>query len=504
MKKNIKTYIAIAAAVFASVACTNLDEELFNIIAQEDFGKTPEEMDALIAPAYSSMCEYVDGYYWYDLVTCDDFIIPSRGYDWNHGGVFRRIHEHDFKASDADSYYNFWRFGAVTNINKVIDMIEKTEVEIAGRERVIAELRGLRAWWYFFMLDRIGNVPIVTKYGEEIPTNEGVTRKDVYDFIVTELEEIVEDLNEDVSSATYTKFTKWVGYTLLAKLYINAEVYTGTPDYENALRCCNEVITRGGYMLEPDNNDNFLVEPEDSRENIFVIPYDYEHFKCYFIPYQMSWHYNHQSTYDVNFDGGMWNGPCFTESFMKSYDPADKRLSWFLYGQQYDKTGKPLKDRKGNMLDITFEIADYANANECEGARIFKWEVEKGSYNHLNNDFAVFRYVDVLLMKAECLLRDGDEPGARAIVNQCRARNFVTYDDTKKITDLTLDELLAERGRELVCEGWRRNDLIRFGKFMGTFDFKTTNDSEDKHTLLYPIAQSVIDANPQIVQNPGY
>ena len=203
MNKNIKTYIAIAAAVFASVACTNLDEELFNIIAQEDFGKTPEEMDALIAPAYSSMCEYVDGYYWYDLVTCDDFIIPSRGYDWNHGGVFRRIHEHDFKASDADSYYNFWRFGAVTNINKVIDMIEKTEVEIAGRERVVAELRGLRAWWYFFMLDRIGNVPIVTKYGEEIPTNEGVTRKDVYDFIVTELEEIVEDLNEDVSSATY-------------------------------------------------------------------------------------------------------------------------------------------------------------------------------------------------------------------------------------------------------------------------------------------------------------
>ena len=107
-------------------------------------------------------------------------------------------------------------------------------------------------------------------------------------------------------------------------------------------------------------------------------------------------------------------------------------------------------------------------------------------------------------MKAECLLRGGNEAEARDIVNHCRARNFNNYDETKKITNLTLDELLAERGRELVCEGWRRNDLIRFGKFTQTFDFKTTNDNADNHTLLYPIAQSVIDENPNIVQNPGY
>lgn len=506
MRKDIKIYFAIVAATVANVACTNLDEELFNVVSQENFGKTPAQMDALIAPAYSSMCEYVDGYYWYDMCSADDFIIPSRGYDWNHGGVFRHIHEHRFTALEADSYYNFWRFSAVTNINKVIAMVESTEVEIADRDRVIAELRGLRAWWYFFMLDRIGNVPIVTKFDDNIPSNRDVTRKDVYDFVVTELEEIVEDLNEEVSPATYAKFTKWAGYTLLAKLYLNEGVYTGSgePDIENALRCCEQVISRGGYILESDNNDNFLVHNEGSRENIFVVPYDYEHFKCYFIPYQMSWHYNHENTFDVDFDGGMWNGPCFTPSFMKSYDPDDKRLGWFLYGQQYDKAGNPLKDRKGNLLNITFDIKDYANANEYEGARIYKWEVEKGSYNHLNNDFAVFRYVDVLLMKAECLLRGGDEAGARDIVNQCRARNFVSYDETKKITNLTLDELLAERGRELVCEGWRRNDLIRFGKFTQTFDFKTTNDNADNHTLLYPIAQSVIDENPNIVQNPGY
>lgn len=234
-----------------------------------------------------------------------------------------------------------------------------------------------------------------------------------------------------------------------------------------------------------------------------MIPYDNEHFKCYFIPYQMSWHYNVQETMGVRF--GCWNGPCFTPSFMKSYNQDDKRLGWFMYGPQYAKDGTPLQDRNGNPLDITIEMKDYANATEVEGARILKWEVEENGYNHLDNDFAVFRYVDVLLMKAECLLRTGKTQEATDLVNECRKRNFDNYDESKSIKTLTLDELLAERGRELVVEGWRRNDLIRFGKFMGTFDFKTTVDDSDGHTLLFPIPQSVIDNNDQIVQNsPRY
>ena len=497
------TRISILLPVIMLAGCVNLDEELYSVISQDNFGKTAEEMNSLIGPAYGSICEYVDGYFWYGMCTGDDYIIPSRGYDWNHGGAFRRIHEHSLNALEADSYYNFWRFGAVTNINKVLDMVENTEAEIANRDRVIAELKGLRAWWYFFMLDRLGSVPIVTKFGDELPSNKGVTRKDVYDFTVGELESVVEDLNEEVGTETYGKFTKWAGYTLLAKLYLNAEVYSGTPQWEKALAACDKVIESGKYILEPKNNTNFLVNNEGSRENIFVVPYDYEHFICYFIPYQMSWHYNQIQTYKVRFD--CWNGPCFTPSFMKSYDPDDLRLGWFLYGQQYDSKGEPLHDRKGNLLNYTFEMADYADANECEGARIFKWEVETDGYNHMNNDFAIFRYVDVLLMKAECLLRLGDEKAARDIVNECRERNFKNYDESKQIGLLTLDELLAERGRELVLEGWRRNDLIRFGRFTGTFDFKTTNDPPDNHTLVFPIPQSVIDNNPDgIVQNPGY
>lgn len=502
MNSIIKYIAPVFAAALLGPACTNLDEQLYSIISQDNYGTTTDEMNSLIGPAYGTMCSLIDGYFWYGMTAGDDYIIPSRGYDWNSGGIYRHCHEHTFTATEANSVYNFWYFNEVTTINKIMQMVEETTVEIADKDRVVAELRAVRAWWYFYMMDKIGSIPIVTKYDDSIPTNIGVTRKDVYDFIETELVEIIPFLSEEVNASTYTHFTKWAAYTLLAKLRINAEIYTGTADWDGTLEALNAVIDSKKYILEPDNNTNFLVHNEVSKENILAIPYDYEHFKMYFIPYQMSWHYNVQET--MGMKDGCWNGPCFTPSFMKSYEEADKRLGWFMYGQQYDKDGNKLKDRDGNDLNITIEIADYANATEVEGARILKWEVEDGARNHLNNDFAVFRYVDVLLMKAECLLRQNPaSTEALDIVNECRKRNFDDY-SAHTWTSLTLDDLLAERGRELVVEGWRRNDLIRFGKFTGTFDFKPTKDNPDNHTLLFPIPQSVIDNNNQIVQNPGY
>lgn len=505
--KKITIFIA-AAACMAGISCTNLDEELFSVISQENYGHTTEEMNSLIGPAYGTLSQYIDGYYWYGMCAGDDFIIPARGFDWYSGGIYLRAHTHDFNALEANTVYNFWRFSEVTTINKIMAMIDESEVEIPDKGRIMAELRGIRAWWYFYMLDRLGSVPIVTKFDDSVPTNKGVTRKDVYDFVESELLDIIDDLTEEVTPATYAKFTKWVGYTLLAKLYLNAEVYTGTPDapgapqWDKALKCLDKVIESGKYDLEPDNDANFLVENEGSIENIFVIPYDYNYFNCYFIPYQMSWHYNSINTYSVRFD--CWNGPCATPSIVKSYDQDDKRLGWFMYGQQYAKDGTPLTDRDGNPLNITIDMADFTNATEVEGARIFKWEVEENGYNHLNNDFAIFRYVDVLLMKAECLLRQGDEPEARKIVNDCRKRNFDNYDASKEITLLTEDILLAERGREFIFEGWRRNDLIRFGKFGDPCDFKPNSDPADKHTWLFPIPLQVIENNPEIQQNPGY
>lgn len=499
--KNIIKYLILTLGV-ASVSCTNLDEELYDVLSQDNFGSTESEMASLIGPAYGTLASYVDGYFWYGMCAGDDFIIPARGTDWYSGGIYLRAHTHDFNATDANTVYNFWKFSEVNTINKIIQMIETSTVEIADKDRTIAELKGIRAWWYFFMLDKLGSVPIVITFDDTIPTNKGVTRTDVFNFVDTELTSIVDDLSEDVSAATYGKFTKWVAYTLLAKLWINAEVYTGKADWEKALGYCDKVIESGKYELEENNNDNFLVENEGSSENIFVIPFDSDYMVNYFIPYQMSWHYSEINAFDINFD--CWNGSCATPSQMYLYDDDDKRLGWFLYGQRYAKDGTPLTDRKGNLLNYTFEMADFTNATEVEGARLYKWEVEDGGRNHLNNDFAIFRYVDVLLMKAECLLRTGNEPDARQIVNDCRKRNFDNYDETKEIKLLTLDELLDERAREFIFEGWRRNDMIRFGTYGDPCDFKPNSDPADKHTWVFPIPQQVIDNNSEIVQNPGY
>lgn len=501
MKKLNKLAFAALMTASAFTSCTDLDERLYSVISQDNYGKTTEEINSLIGPAYGTLVGWIYNDFWMQEITTDEYMIPARGLDWYSGGIHLRYHRHEWSAEECP---NMWRFGEVTTINKTLDLLDKTTIEIPNKERIVAELRGLRALWYFTMLDGIGSVPIVTKYEEGLPTNKDVTRKDVYDFVEKELLDIKDILNEDVTTATYGKFTKWACYTLLAKLYINAEVYTGTPEWQKALDCCNIVVNSNKYILEPDVNTNFKIKNEGSKENILVVPYDYNYFRGYFIPYQMSWHYSSRSSFDLLSD--CWNGPCAVPGFVHKYDDADVRKKWFMYGQQYSSTGEKLKDRNGNDLNLTIDMGNFENATEVEGARLFKWEPEKGGRNHLNNDFAIFRYADIVLMKAECLLRlnPSNEPNARELVNTLRSRNFNPWTEDKAIKKLTLENLLDERGFEFVFEGWRRNDQIRFGTFGDTWDFKPFKDPADKHTWVFPIPLAEKQKNPNLVQNAGY
>ena len=486
----------ILSGILGLFSCTDLDEKLYSSIPQNEYGKTTEEMNSLIGPAYGTLVRYVNGEYWMAQCATDEYMIPARGLDWYSGGIHLRFHTHEWSAQETP---NCWRFEEVTTINKIINLLDHSTVEIENRERVYAELRGLRAFWYFYMLDNIGNVPIVTSFDiTELPTNN--SRQEVYDFVESELLDILDDLTEEKSTDTYSKFTKWVAYSLLSKLYINAQVYTGKAEWDKCQTYCQKVIDSGLYSLEPNIFNNFKVKNEGSTENIFCIPYDADYFRDYFIPYQMSWHYSSYLTFGVQYSS--WNGPCAVPSFVESFDVEDARYGSFLIGTQYAADGKPLYTRDGvTPLNYTVEMEDFANATEYEGARLFKWEVEANGRTHMNNDFALFRYADILLMKAECLLRKGDEPAARAIVNEVRARNF---DPEKPYDKLTLDILLQERGYEFVFEGWRRNDQIRFDQFKGTWAFKPNEDPADRHTYLFPIPLTVMDKNPNLKQNPGY
>ncbi|TQM51940.1 putative outer membrane starch-binding protein [Arcticibacter tournemirensis] len=494
MRKNYLLAI-ILSAVLSITACTDLDEELYSSIPQSQFGGTSEEINSLIGPAYGTLVNYVNNDFWMQEITTDEYMIPARGLDWYSGGIHLRYHTHEWSARETP---NFWRFEQVTTVNKIIDLLDNTTVEIENKDRIYAELRTIRAFWYFLMLDNIGNVPIVTEFEGELPKNN--TRKEVYDFVESELLAVVDKLTEEKSTNTYTKATKWVAYTILAKLYLNAGVYTGAPQWNKCLEYCNKVVQSGLYELEPNFFNNFKVKNEGSKENIWSIPYDADYFRGYFIPYQMSWHYSSYLTFDVQFSS--WNGPCAVPGFVKSFDLADARRNSFLIGPQRSSTGEVIYTRDGiTPLNFTIDVRDFASATENEGARLFKWEVEKGGRTHLNNDFAIFRYSDILLMKAECMLRTGDEQGARALVNEVRERNF---NPAKPLSTLTLDLLLKERGFEFVFEGWRRNDLIRFDVFKNTWDFKPNSDPADRHTYIFPIPLTIMDRNPNLTQNPGY
>lgn len=207
-----------------------------------------------------------------------------------------------------------------------------------------------------------------------------------------------------------------------------------------------------------------------------------------------------------------WNGFTTLADFYNSFDATDTRrgyelptlkaqtglMAGLLYGQQYNAAGQPLKDRQGNPLFFTLEspIIVSGAALEVSGVRVMKWIPDMTNEDTPGNDFSFFRYSDVLLMKAEALLRNGDSNGALALVNQLRVVRGAA-----PMTAITLESLLAERARELYQEGWRRNDLIRFGKFLGTWSEKPASEPT---YLLYPIPSTQIVANPSLVQNPGY
>jgi hypothetical protein len=201
-----------------------------------------------------------------------------------------------------------------------------------------------------------------------------------------------------------------------------------------------------------------------------------------------------------------WNGFCTLADFYNSFDTAnDVRSEIFLVGQQYDfVTGDALSDRQGNPLDFTPDLPGITGASETNGIRVIKWEPDQNNAGgEAGNDYAIIRYADVLLMKAEAALRQGDDATALTIVNDIRNRAGAT-----PLAAVTLDDILAERGFELAWEAVRRLDLIRFGKFTDQWELKDSSNPEavygSDHVKLLPVPTAAIGANPKIVQNAGY
>ncbi len=489
-------------------SCTNLDEEIYDQIPVEQFGQTQQQRNALIAPIYRSLKNIFPGDYFNMVEAVSDMAVtPTRkGGDWWDGGQFKEFRLHRWSPSTSaltNSYNNF--MSAVANCNMIYYMINTNEgISAEEKNAILAEVRAVRAFWYYMLVDNWGNVPITTDFLDKTkPATK--SRAEVYNFIVTELNAVKDQLRDDVGLASYGKMTKGAAYTLLAKVYLNAEVWSGTPEWQNCIDACDAVMELP-YILEPNWKANFQVKNETSKEIIFPCVFSTSDGGNHFA--QRTLHYNDPIALGLNI--GTWNGISAMPDYVKAFDADDKRLNGsFLIGPMNDPaTGEVLKTAHGRDLIHTIDIEmtniedDWGEVEQEEGARINKWEFEPGQNGDAENDFAVFRLADVYLMKAEALVRLGiDNEIATDLVNEVRERAF--DDPAKLFTSVTLEDIYKERRFEFAWECMTRQDMIRFGKFLDPIPEWKPYTSDSKY-LLFPIPRTALEANDQLDQNPGY
>lgn len=471
----------------------------------------------------------------YDLntFTTDETIMPTRGGDWYDGGFWQGLYLHRWGVNN-EAIYATWEYLYRTvilcngSLERIQDFAEKHPEENVAD--CVAEVRALRAMFYYYIMDLFGSVPLIEKSDPAVEDIVQEKRSKVFNFIVKELTESSSLLSEERSNQPgvyYGRMTQPVVWFLLAKLALNAEVYTdddwtdgSRPDGKsiffevegqrlNAWQTVNyycEKITAAGYTLEKDYTANFAVFNESSEENIFVIPMSKTLYTNQFIYLFRSRHYNHAKAYGLSGENGSSATKEVLETFGYDTPQVDARFDYCYFAG-------PVKDLEGNqiLLDDGVTPLVYEPWNvaldvsgkpyeKTAGARMKKYEVDKTGLKDgklLDNDIVLFRYADVLLMQSEAKVRNGEDGNAE--LNLVRSRVGMAP------RTATLKNLLDERMMELAWEGWRRQDMIRFGVFTRSYSCRPQLPGEENgYTTVFPIPEKVIDMNPQLHQHKGY
>ena len=471
------------------------------------------------------------GIYDYNTLTTDEAIIPIRGGNWYDGGLWKNMYDHTWTATDTD-LYNVWKYlyKVIVLSTKSLETIDqhKSLLNDKQRDEYKAEVRAVRAMFYYYAMDMFGRIPVLESSAQKTADIRQSNRSDVFKYIVNELQTVAPLLPNEHSNLQgnyYGRVTRPVAWFLLAKLALNAEVYTDdnwTDSYrtdgktimfdvdgtqKNAwLTCihyCN-LIASAGYSLESDYTKNFAVHNENSNENIFTIPLDKMLYLNEFHYLFRSRHYAHGGAYG----GASENGTCATLHTMAVYgyntSSPDARLDMNFYTGKVEVDGSYVTLDDGNQLEYKpLDVEQNLTASphiETAGARMKKYEVDRTAYSDgrmPDNDIVLYRYADVMLMKAEAKVRNGesgyDELNA--------VRNRVGMPSLPA----TLDNILNERLLELVWEGWRRQDMIRFGTYNKQYDIHTPSEADKKgYTTVFPIPGKARELNPNLEQNPGY
>lgn len=557
----MKTRYFISAALLAliTVGCTDLDVDIKS--QYTEYPNSEIALSARINNAYYAFRGAL-GRRYDELISCnsDEYTAVSFDGDYLNGRDMSNISLHMVDADASNSQlavYNDIQAGIV-NSNQILMDLGEGEENVS----VTAPIRAVRAFYTFLLMDNWGDTPIIDYkvLGDSNAAIDRSPRADVARWIESELLAVRDDCPSEVSEDTYGTPTCWMVDALLAKLYINWNVYTkdvtsadwnANADNEKLADCiaaCDRVIESGKFDLSDDYKAKFMyTNGSQIKDFIYAMPFDavtaggmtYARFRTWRRGQNSNGFYSIEMTNSVG--GNMTLTPEFVELFCL---PGDRRndviagntgenigMTTFDVYQYDNTTGMPTDVRNTyNGQDVTFSksitlkndptanppVVPNADLN-CgadmtgwtQGYRSIKFFPDINDYNvysrNQDNDVPIFRYADIILMKCEAITRGGsatlgDTP--MSLFNEIRA-----YVNAPLIeSNPSLQDILDERGREFLDEHWRRNDLIRFGDFERDWGFKNDfnpNASNPQYRLL-PLARDVLNANTNWSQNPGY
>lgn len=519
-----------------------LKEDPRDGIDEEDAYRT---LPDLYLNAVASLYNYVGGFadsqglqgtgrgvYDLNTFTTDEAIMPTRGGDWYDGGFWQGLYLHKWGVNN-DAIQATWEYlyKVVMLSNRSIERIHtfQSRYDFPELPGYLAEVRAMRAMYYYYLMDLFGRVPLVltsTASMKEIVQSE---RAEVFDFVVKELQEsapLLSDSRSNQSGDYYGRITRPVAYFLLAKLALNAEVYTDNdwtdgirPDGKNiyltvdgqplnawqaVIAYCDK-IAASGYRLEDQYETNFAVFNEPSVENIFTIPMNKTLYTNQMQYLFRSRHYNHAKAYGLSGENGSSATIDALQVFGYDTEQVDPRFEkCYFAGVVYDLKGNIIKLDDGTVLEYhPWEVAvDISNTpyEKTAGARMKKYAIDTNATKDgklMENDIVLFRYADVLLMKSEAKVRNGENGDAEL----AQVRNRVGASRRSA----TLANILDERLMEFAWEGWRRQDLVRFGEFTRAYSNRPQLPQEESgYTTVFPIPGNVLDMNKQLEQNVGY
>ncbi|PUZ27034.1 Starch-binding associating with outer membrane [Chitinophaga costaii] len=515
--KHLKI-ITLLSGILLWTGCTKLDEKLQGEATNEQVSGSSGSAEALLRGVYNAMrlpYQSNDQVFALSEMSTDELIAPTRGGDWDDNGVWRVLHSHQWDGDNIhirDAFNNLG--GVVYTATDILQFNPSTQQA--------AEARFLRAFAMFSILDFFDQVPYRDP-GEQVTEAARVrTGTAALDYIISEVNEVMPNLPDVATArANITKANKDAARVLLMKCYLNKGVFANraTPTFDNTdlakvVTLADEIINSGQYTFSASYFDNFSpTNGSLSKENIFTAEniggVDAGGLNAI---WHTVMHYNQAPP--------GWNGWATLSDFYNKFTANDvrrgvayptgtggpanpgKRVNvGFLVGQQYNlTTDEPLQDRTGAPLIFTPEVSSIETGNNLEvtGIRVLKYSPDYANdgSGKVDNDFVYYRYPDVLLMKAEALLRQSNAAGALPLVNQVRTARGVAA-----LTSVDLDELLDERGREFYWECSRRLDLVRFGKFLQPWQEKPTDAPRN---LLFPIPNQQLAVNANLKRNPGY